>query len=156
MTIEPESPHPVRRPAVLLALVVERLPLLELGLLILGITGAAVTAWVEVFGPIGRSSGDFTTEWINDLMTWAPSTAVFISVVSDNMFPRQSWPPFASLVAGILLWIPLWMAPTGPNIGGGLLWIVGMCLAFSGVCSLIRRLLGLLLRLAVVPTNKPA
>ncbi|WP_145943349.1 hypothetical protein [Corynebacterium glyciniphilum] len=149
MAAETNHLRRVPRPRILLALVLERLPLLELGLLVLGVTGAAGAAWVGAFGPIGRSSGDYTAEWINDLMTWAPSTAVFISVVSDNMFPRQGWPPFISLVAGIVLWIPLWMAPTGPNIGGGLLWIVGMCLVFSGVCSLIRRLLGLLVRLGI-------
>lgn len=149
MSAETDHLRRVPRPRVLLALVLERLPLLELGLLVLGVTGAAGAAWVGVFGPIGRSSGDYTAEWINNLMTWAPRAAVFISVVSDNMFPRQGWPPFISLVAGILLWIPLWMAPTGPNIGGGLLWVVGMCLVFSGVCSLIRRLLGLLVRLGI-------
>ncbi|MGN0096160.1 MAG: hypothetical protein ACI38U_08860 [Corynebacterium sp.] len=149
MSAQTEHLRRVPRPRVLLALVLERLPLLELGLLVLGVTGAAGAAWVGVFGPVGRSSGDYTAEWISDLMTWAPRTAVFISVVSDNMFPRQGWPPFISLVAGIVLWIPLWVAPTGPNIGGGLLWIVGMCLVFSGVCSLIRRLLGLLVRLGI-------
>lgn len=132
MAAETNDLRRVPRPRVLLALVLERLPLLELGLLALGVIGVAGAAWVGVFGPIGRPSGDYTAEWINDLMTWAPSTAVFIS-----------------LVAGIVLWIPLWMAPTGPNIDGGLLWIVGMCLVFSGVCSLIRRLLGLLVRLGI-------
>lgn len=113
MAAETNHLRRVPRPPILLALVLERLPLLELGLLALGVTGAAGAAWVGVFGPIGRSSGDYTAEWINDLMTWAPSTAVFISVVSDNMFPRQGWPPFISLVAGIVLWIPHWMAPHG-------------------------------------------
>jgi hypothetical protein len=149
MSAQTEHLRRVPRPRVLLALVLERLPLLELGLLVLGVTGAAGAAWVGVFGPVGRSSGDYTAEWISDLMTWAPRAAVVISLIMDNALPKHGWPPFLLLVTGILLWVPYWMDPIGPNIGGALMWIVGMCLVFSGVCSLIRRLLGLLVRLGI-------